>query len=284
MSESSGFFVSQNGDRVYTPDWLAEFIKALVTTGVYSSELGVTAGTAMDVAVQAGRAWIEGYLYYNDTPLTLAITPADSALNRIDAIVVRLNLTDRTITAEVLEGSYATDPVAPEITRSADIYDLKIAEVYVAAGTTRIDQTMITDTRLDEAVCGITVSAVQYIPTADYLEQMMAEFNAWFDTVKGILGEDEAGNLLQMIETLRSDMENADAGITKAYQAADAALQEAIDTKITAPTTGTTGQYLQKTASGVQWVTIKAGPTIHTGTTVPSSSLGANGDFYIKTR
>lgn len=284
MSESSGFFVSQNGDRVYTPDWLAEFIKALVTTGVYSSELGVTAGTAMDVAVQAGRAWIEGYLYYNDTPLTLAITPADSALNRIDAIVVRLNLTDRTITAEVLEGSYATAPVAPEITRSADIYDLKIAEVYVAAGTTRIDQTMITDTRLDEAVCGITVSAVQYIPTADYLEQMLAEFNAWFDTVKGILGEDEAGNLLQMIETLRSDMENADAGITQAYQAADAALQEDIDTKITAPTSGTTGQYLQKTATGVAWVTIKAGPTIYTGTTAPSSSMGVNGDFYIKTK
>ena len=95
MSESSGFFVSQNGDRVYTPDWLAEFIKALVTTGVYSSELGVTAGTAMDVVVGAGRAWVEGYLYHNDTPLTKAITTADSALHRIDSIVVRLNMTDK---------------------------------------------------------------------------------------------------------------------------------------------------------------------------------------------
>ena len=36
MSESSGFVVSQNGDRVYTPDWLAEFTQVLVTTGVYS--------------------------------------------------------------------------------------------------------------------------------------------------------------------------------------------------------------------------------------------------------
>lgn len=284
MSESSGFFVSQNGDRVYTPDWLAEFIKALVTTGVYSSELGVTAGTGMDIVVAAGRAWVEGYLYHNDTPLTKVIATADSALHRIDSIVVRLNMTDRTITTEVLTGSFSTDPVAPEITRTADIYDLKIAEIRVNAGTTKIDQTMITDTRLDDAVCGITVSAVQHIPTADYLEQMLAEFNAWFDYVKGILGEDEAGNLLQMIEALRDDMLAADEAIKAAYEAADTALQKAIDTKITAPTTGSTGQYLQKTATGVQWVTIKVGPTIHTGTTVPSSSLGANGDFYIKTR
>lgn len=284
MSESSGFFVSQNGDRKYTPDWLAEFVKALVTTGVYSSELGVTAGTAMDIVVPAGRAWIEGYLYHNDSPLTLAITNADSALHRIDSVVVRLNMTDRTIATKVLTGSFNLNPVAPEITRTADIYDLKIAEVRVNAGTTKIDQTMITDTRLDDAVCGITVSAVQHIPTADYLEQMLAEFNAWFDYVKGILGEDEAGNLLQMIEALRADMLAADKAIKAAYEAADTALQKAIDAKITAPTTGSTGQYLQKTATGVQWVTIKAGPTIHTGTTVPPSSLGANGDFYIKTR
>lgn len=273
MSESSGFFVSQNGDRKYTPDWLAEFIKAMVTTGVYSSELGVMAGTAMDIVVPVGRAWIEGYLYRNDSPLTLAITNADSALHRRDSVIVRLNMTERTITSMVLTGTYSTDPVAPAVTRTADIYDLKIAEVYVAAGTTKITQSMIKDTRLDNSVCGITVSAVQYIPTADFLAQMDDQFNAWFESIKGILGEDEAGNLLQMIQAL--DTSTAEE---------DERLQGEIDKKITAPTTGSTGQYLQKTATGVQWVTIKSGPTVHTGTTVPSNSLGVNGDFYIKTR
>lgn len=279
MSETSGFFVSQSGDRKYTPDWLAGYIKALVTTGVYSSELGVVAADGMIVNVAIGRAWIEGYLYLNDSPLELAIATADSALHRRDSVIVRLNMTERTITTMVLTGTYGTDPLAPAVTRTADVYDLKIAEVYVAAGTTKITQAMIKDTRLDDSVCGITVSAVQHIPTADYMTQMEAEFQEWFSYVQGILGEDEAGNLLDMIEALQTSTNSEFTAVRKEFADADAL-------KLTKPTTeGTAGQYLMTDGKGnYSWVTIKAGPTVHTGTTVPATSLGNDGDFYIKTK
>ena len=202
MSESSGFFVSQGGDRKYTPDWLAKYIKALVTTGVYSDECGVTAGTGMSVSVAAGRAWIEGYLYLLDTAKTLTIANADASNERRDIVVLRLDLTARTITVQVVTGTPAAQPVAPAITRNADVYELELAEISVPAGTSSITQALITDKRLDDTVCGITVSAVQHIPTASYLEQMLAAFNDWFDGVRDILGEDEAGNLLLMIQTL----------------------------------------------------------------------------------
>lgn len=202
MSESSGFFVSQGGDRKYTPDWLAKYIKALVTTGVYKDECGVTAGSGMNVSVAAGRAWIEGYLYLLDPAKTLPIANADASNGRKDIVVLRLDLTARTITVQVVTGTPASEPVAPAITRNADVYDLELAEISVPAGTSSITQALITDKRLDDTVCGITVSAVQHIPTASFLEQMLAEFNDWFDGVRGILGEDEAGKLLLMIQTL----------------------------------------------------------------------------------
>ena len=41
-----------------------------------------------------------------------------------------------------------------------------------------------------------------HIEMVTYLEQMLAAFNDWFDGVRDILGEDEAGNLLLMIQTL----------------------------------------------------------------------------------
>lgn len=176
MSESSGFFVSQGGDRRYTPAWLARFIKALVTTGVYKDELAVTAGDGMAVSLPYGRAWVEGYLYLNDAPISMAIGNADSVLGRRDSVVVRLNLTDRTVTAMVLPGAFSASPAAPAPTRNADIYDLKLAEISVPAGTTKITQDLIMDTRLDDTVCGITVCTVQYIPTATFLAQMQAEF------------------------------------------------------------------------------------------------------------
>lgn len=279
MSETSGFFVSQGGDRKYTPDWLAGYIKALVTTGVYSAELAVVATEGMIVNVQFGRAWIEGYLYLNDAPLELAINTADSALHRRDSVVVRLNMTDRTITTMVLPGTFASSPVAPGVTRTADVYDLKIAEIYVAAGTTAITQSMITDCRADEAVCGITVSAVQHIPTAAYMMQFEAEFQEWFSYVQGILGEDEAGNLLDMIEALTASTNAEFAAVRAEFAAEDAK-------KLTKPASeGTAGQYLMTNGKGgYSWSTIDAGPTIRSGTTVPAASLGNNGDFYIKTK
>lgn len=207
MSESSGFFISQGGDRKYTTDWLAKYINALVTTGVYNDECGVTAGTGMTVSVAAGRAWIEGYLYLLDAPKTLIISNADASNGRKDIVVLRLDLTTRTITVLVVEGTPSATPAAPVITRTADVYDLELAEISIPAGTSAITQALITDKRLDDTVCGITVSTVQHIPTASFLEQMLAEFNDWFLTVKGKLSEDAAGNLLQMIQALSYTIE-----------------------------------------------------------------------------
>lgn len=202
MSQTSGFFISQGGDRKYTPDWLAKYISALVTTGVYKDECGVTAAGGMSVTVDRGRAWIEGYLYMLDAPQTLTLSNADGIRPRKDIIVLRLDLTVREITVCVVEGVPNSDPAPSALVRTADVYELELAEITVPAGAARITQDLIRDTRLDDALCGITVSAVQHIPTASYLEQMLASFKMWFDSVKGILGGDEAGNLLRMIQSL----------------------------------------------------------------------------------
>lgn len=208
MTEKSGFFMSHNGDRRYNPAWLAEYIKALVTTGVYSAELAVSAPGGMNVAVASGRAWLEGYLYQLDGPKTMAVQTAHATLHRKDTLVVRLDMTTRVITAQLLTGTPASTPTAPAIVRDADTYDLKLAEIYVAAGTTAITQAMVTDCRLDNSVCGLTVCTVQQIPTSTFLAQMTDDFNTWFNGVKGILGTDEAGNLLQMIEALEDTVDN----------------------------------------------------------------------------
>ena len=147
------------------------------------------------------------YLYLLDAPKTLIISNADASNGRKDIVVLRLDLTTRTITVLVVEGTPSATPAAPAITRTADVYDLELAEISIPAGTSAITQTLITDKRLDDNVCGITVSTVQHIPTASFLAQMLAEFNAWFLTVKGKLSEDAAGNLLQMIQALSYTIE-----------------------------------------------------------------------------
>jgi len=221
MAENSGFFASVGGDRKYNMDFLARWIASIIGNGVYDGELAVTAGDGMAVTLPAGRAWINGYHYRNDGPLTLPVDNADGVLNRKDIVVLRWDVNARSITAQVLKGTPASSPIAPQITRSAEQYDLKLAEISIPAGTTAITQSLITDTRLDNDVCGIVTGAVKQVDTtvlykqiqtdlanfksgseadfASWSTQQKSSFQTWFNGIKGILGTDEAGNLLALI-------------------------------------------------------------------------------------
>ena len=212
MAENSGFFASIGGDRKYNMDFLARWIASIIGNGVYNDELAVTAdGSGMAVTLPAGRAWISGYHYRNDAPITLPIANADGVLHRKDTVVLRWDVNARSITAQVLAGTFSSSPIAPPVVRSADQYDLKIAEISIPAGTTAITQSLITDTRLDNDVCGIVTGVVQQVDTTTLYNQIQddltrfrtsneADFNAWFQSIKVILGEDEAGNLLNLIQ------------------------------------------------------------------------------------
>jgi hypothetical protein len=59
--------------------------------------------------------------------------------------------------------------------------------------------------------------------TADmeaFVTQAGADFNTWFDGIKGILGEDEAGNLLNLINTVSGNL-SAHASDTTSHTTAD---------------------------------------------------------------
>ena len=216
MAETSGFFRSVSGDRKYTTDWLAKWVSSFIGSGVYNGELALSPGGGMSVSLPAGKAWIKGYYYRNDAPITLPIANADGVLHRKDTVVLRWNVNERSITVRVLQGSFASNPIAPEIVRDLEIYDLKLAEISIPAGTTAITPALITDTRLNKTVCGIVTGVVNQVDTTTFYNQIaddlaqfkstqQTDFEVWFDSVKDILGEDEAGNLLTLINEHKAD-------------------------------------------------------------------------------
>ncbi|NLG02228.1 MAG: hypothetical protein GX567_00090, partial [Clostridia bacterium] len=104
----------------------------------------------MTVTINAGYAWIDGYAYHLDDTLEIELETASGNMDRIDNIVLRLDTANRWIKAFVVTGSYySTNPVAPEIQRTATVDERCIAQISVARGTTAITQEMITDTRMD---------------------------------------------------------------------------------------------------------------------------------------
>jgi hypothetical protein len=187
MAESSSFFNSVNGDRKYKADAFARYFAKFIGNGVFpnpSTGLQIEAGTGMNVTEHSGDGFINGYTYGNDADLSLTVDIADGVLSRKDNIVLRWDLAARSITAQVVKGISASSPAAPALVRTAEQYDLKLAEIYISAGVTSITQSMISDTRLDSTVCGIVTQMIKTIDTTTLFSQLQAytaEYEAQFN-------------------------------------------------------------------------------------------------------
>ena len=145
-------------------------------SGVFSGaeDFPVTAAGGLTVTVGAGRGWVHpsrftGYSITKREADTLTMPLADPSLPRIDRIVMRYDAGVRAASLQVLQGTASSTPTAPAISRTELIYDLCLAEITRPAGSTSITTGQITDTRLDEALCGIVRDGVTGIPTDELL-------------------------------------------------------------------------------------------------------------------
>lgn len=147
-----------------------------LTSGVFSGDedFPVTAAGGLKVTVGAGRGWVHpsrftGYSITKREADTLTMPLADPSLPRIDRIVMRYDAGARAASLHVLQGTASSTPTAPAISRTELIYDLCLAEITRPAGSTAVTTGQITDTRLDEALCGIVRDGVTGIPTDELL-------------------------------------------------------------------------------------------------------------------
>ena len=195
-------------DRAITAEDERTFNKLRYTNGVFSSVgggLSVSANNNMTVTVGTGGAHIEGALYYNSAPIALSVEAADAALNRIDRVVLQFNtsVSVRSVRALIRTGTAATNPVAPELRRESNLYEIALADVYVGKGKASISQSAITDQRLNSALCGFVVAAVPAsVDTTGLFDQYQAALNEWLETVAAALDETLAGNLQNQITAL----------------------------------------------------------------------------------
>ena len=165
----------------YDADDASGFLSTRLS-GVYSADedFAVTANGGLTVTVSAGQAWVRparfrGRSIIMEQPETVTLTAADAVRSRIDRLVLRYDAAARKTRLQVLEGTPdSASPTAPEITRTALVYDLCLAEIRRPAGSTEITAADITDTHADEAVCGVMRDGVTGIPTAQLVEQWQA--------------------------------------------------------------------------------------------------------------
>lgn len=206
-------------DRAITSAPLRKLIKNMFSDGVLpnpSTNMQVAAGTGMNVIVYPGFACCNGCMKLEESQRTLAVQASNTAYDRIDTVVLRLNDNDseRICDFYILEGTPATSPVRPTLTRSESVWELGLADLFIAKNSTALSNQRITDTRYETARCGIMSSISRFDTTTLYnqiradLENFQnvsqADFTDWFEDIKGQLSEDPAGNLQNQIGLLLS--------------------------------------------------------------------------------
>ena len=154
------------------------------TSGVFSTEEDFAVTVAEDggtaVTVGAGRAWmhVSRWVGLNVTmreAQILTLPLADSALPRIDRVVLRYDATSRSTSLQVLQGAPSSEPTGPDLSHTEMVYDLCLAEVSRPAGQTSVSAASITDTRTDAALCGLMRDGVTGIPMEELGRQALAK-------------------------------------------------------------------------------------------------------------
>lgn len=246
MSYTYGFFDavdlgSGNYDRVYSSAEFSHYWALLVGDGVFgqpSTSLNVLATTpvAMSVKVSPGTGWIKGhYLTVPDNmDEVIAVPVANPSLPRIDSIIMALDNADRMMKLYVRSGTAAASPTAVALQRDADIWELELAQITVAAGAGNITQAAIKDMRTDPNRCGIVTGLIEQFDVSGFFTTAQASFDEWFENVQSQLGDDVAGNLLNLINGLDTKIEGLNTELQEtnnSIQETNSSLQE-LNTKV----------------------------------------------------
>ena len=208
-------------DRAVDSAFLRDFYKAYWSDGVFydpTTSFQVTAtGAGMALQVAPGKAQIQGAFAIETAVQSLSVTAADTTNNRIDTVVLRLDLSldKRNIELAVLKGTPADEPIAPTLTRNSTVWELGLANITVRKNVSALTQLDITDTRLDTQRCGVVAQTIGKLDTSAYFLQSQAAL----EQIQKELSDLNAGSATMLKDEYDLDRTVLTAGGIKAYTA-----------------------------------------------------------------
>lgn len=232
------------------------------TSGVYAkdSNFAVSITGTRQITIAPGLAWInyddfKGVSVCSREDTVLTVPDADNTLNRVDRVVLQFDTSSNLTAIRLKTGTPAVAAQPPDILQNHNQYELGLCTVSVPAGSSVVTAADITDTRADEAVCGVMRDGVTGIPT----ETLLAQYTAILTAMQ------QSGNaqLQQLAESIKA----VDSGSFYTKEQADAKF----GTPATADQLGSVkvGAGLGVTSDGTLSVTSVNGFTVKAQTTDP---------------
>ena len=219
----NGLYSSNSYDKLYESGQMSKLFDGIIVDGVYLSDEGsvddkqflVKAPGGMFVTVAPGRAWFNGTFTINSEDYTLPINTASSSYDRIDAVVIEVNLTRsvRANSIRVIQGIPASTPTKPTMVHSDGVDQYPLAYVTVPKSTTEIKSYDI------EYVVGTVTPYFAWIGERLSISEIYSKwesilgiitmpFVSWFDSMQNMLGNGSSDyqNIVNEINRMNSNV------------------------------------------------------------------------------
>lgn len=198
-----------NNQDVYVgAEWVMKWLHGR-TSGVFGADGNLATSVvpnSMSIEVSDGIGWMsnengDGVVFWNDSEksngskLTLTHDVADSALDRIDRIVVTWETTNYVDlpTISILKGTPSSNPIPPYLTNNNVQRQISLRQQRIPAGAVSLSASYGTDERLNTNVCGIVTESVK-IDTST----MQSQFDALLEAIQNELQDLESGTGVEM--------------------------------------------------------------------------------------
>lgn len=206
MAEIKSF--PNNQDVYVGAEWVMKWLHGR-TSGVFGAEANLATSVvpnSMSVEISDGVGWLsndngDGIVFWNDSEqtsgskLTLTHDVADSALDRIDRVVVTWETTNYVArpTISILKGNPSSNPKPPALTNNNVQRQISLRQQRIPAGAISLSAALGTDERLNPNVCGIVTETIK-IDTST----MQSQFEALLRSIQNELQDLESGTGVEL--------------------------------------------------------------------------------------
>lgn len=218
MAVTSGFFNSQNHDRLYDAIQISSMFDGLILDGVYQKygdAFLVTPYSDADntVIIGTGRGWFDHTWILNDTQFTIEIDAPNGMLSRIDAIVLDINREDSVRKNDILyiPGTFSDGTASKPALINEEMHkQYPIAYIDVPAG----DSAPISSANIELTVgtdeCPLVEAVMDVMDLDMFVNQMQGKFYEWFDKLQDVMDSNTALKLQHQIDDLEVYVDSQD--------------------------------------------------------------------------
>lgn len=187
-----GFFNALNGDRTYYADDMNRPYKRVITNGVFATPVGTPSTdlqvvsdieNAMNIIVKKGEGMFGDKWFQNTSDISIIVPSNTGVTPRRDSIIVQVDnrLNGRVGSVVYRTGTPSSDPQPPAINTITDVVEYRVANIYVAAGATTINNDAIVDLR-GSSECPWITSLIKQVDTSTLYNQWQAAYKHFYDT------------------------------------------------------------------------------------------------------